>query len=218
MDVNVSQILSADVYFYETSGYDIVDRYRANQPNVVPVLNEFTNLRIKEGRRPNYVESSASIGQDVEMVHIPSIWTLETVGQSGYRVTLSVGFPVIPQLYPEMWIELRLYLTVTSQHDDIAASSVSIDYSPFYQKQPKPEIQPLPTGDTNPHISSYLAVLVGKARDVLDQCSLFLHWDVHVHGTPTAASFGQEITAYVVAVAKKLVIQAVGEDEEWEKV
>lgn len=196
--------MSSDVYFSSTDGFSIYDRYPANEPNVLGIADFYRETVLQEDKVLEKTVNRVIQGQDMELVHIPSTWDIKTVGEGAYRATLSVGFPVLGWWRKDLWAELRVYVMITSQHDDVSKVAVSIDHQNFMYEKPIPTLTVLPTGDPSYHLSSFLAILTGKIKGVLDQTDLKLTWDVQLHGLPTPSEFGHEITAFITVAYQQL--------------
>lgn len=168
------------------------------------VADNFNNVKLQEGMAVTANEQRIVFGQDSELVHVPSTWQIQTLSESGYRITLTTGWPVLPFILPDTWVELKLHLLVTSQHDDVQRVTVTVNHGGMLNEDPRPILQPLRTGDPGYHLSSYIALLSGTLKDYLDKTKLIISWDVELHGTPTAQNFGQEVTAFVQAAFKQM--------------
>lgn len=183
------------------------DRYPGNMPNLNTLLDRYPNIKVKEGYEVDSAPDRIVAGNDVDFIHIPSTWEIKTVDEGRYKVTLTLNFPVMAWLIPRAWVEFRFYLVLTSQHDDVSKVAVTIDASRSLQDKPSPTLQVLPTGDPTFHLSSYLAVLIGKLRGALDDGDIRITWDVALHGVPTPEEFGQEVTAFVTASFSQLIAE-----------
>lgn len=196
--------MSSDVYFSTTDGFTIYDRYPANEPNVLGIADYYRDALIREDKVFEKTANRLIQGQDMELVHIPSTWEVKTVAEGGYKVTLSVGFPVLGWWKRDLWAELRVYVMLTSQHDDVKKVAVTVDHRDFMSQKPEPTLTVLPTGDPSYHLSSFLAILTGKIKGVLDETDLKITWDVKLHGLPSPSDFGHEITAFITVAYNQL--------------